>query len=301
MRRRRRGGAGARFLIVSASVVLTALLIGTIAAVGYVLDVARSAPSLSSLRPLLSGGSSQVLASDGTRLGFIQSDIVRTPVGWSEIPANLKNATVAIEDQRFYKHDGVDFTGIFRAAVKDALTGAPVQGASTITMQLMRNLYLGGDQHTLKQKIIEAKLALDYEKRHHKHYILTEYLNSVPYGTVGGQTMIGVQAAARTFFDKPASQLDLAQSALLAGLRRHPRSTTRSPARRPHANGATRCSPRWPNCTTSPLRAPPPRRRRRWRSTWATSTPSGANRSSSNTCASSSSRVTAARRSNKAG
>src|SRR5271165_3113479 len=222
MRRRRRGGAGARFLIVSASVVLTALLIGTIAAVGYVLDVARSAPSLSSLRPLLSGGSSQVLASDGTRLGFIQSDIVRTPVGWSEIPANLKNATVAIEDQRFYKHDGVDFTGIFRAAVKDALTGAPVQGASTITMQLMRNLYLGGDQHTLKQKIIEAKLALDYEKKHHKHYILTEYLNSVPYGTVGGQTMIGVQAAARTFFDKPVSQLDLAQSALLAGLPQAP-------------------------------------------------------------------------------
>src|SRR5204862_6844406 len=117
---------------------------------------------------------------------------------------------------------GVDLTGIFRAAVKDVTTGAAVQGGSTITMQLMRNLYLGGDQHTLRQKIIEAKLALDYEKTHNKRSILTSYLNSVPYGTVGGQTAIGVQAAARIFFAKPASQLDLEQAALLAGLPQAP-------------------------------------------------------------------------------
>jgi penicillin-binding protein 1A len=199
-----------------------ALVIGTIAAVGYVLSVAHSAPALSSLHPILSGGSSQVFASDGTRLGFIQSDTLRTPVGWSEIPESLKNATVAIEDQRFYKHNGVDLTGIFRAAIKDITNGAALQGGSTITMQLMRNLYLGGDQHTLRQKIIEAKLALDYEKVHGKRSILTGYLNSVPYGTVGGQTAIGVQAAARIFFDKPAAQLNLEQSALLAGLPQAP-------------------------------------------------------------------------------
>ena len=198
------------------------LVIGAIAAVGYVLSVARSAPELSSLRPLLSGGSSQVFAADGTRLGFIQSDTLRTPVGWNEIPANLKNATVAIEDQRFYKHHGVDYTGIFRAGIKDILSGAAVQGASTITMQLMRNLYLGGDNRTVRQKIIEAKLALDYEKIHSKHFILTSYLNGVPYGTIGGQTAIGVQAAARIFFNKPASQLSLEQSALLAGLPQAP-------------------------------------------------------------------------------
>ncbi len=143
-------------------------------------------------------------------------------MGWSEIPGDLKNATVAIEDQRFYKNDGVDFTGIFRAAVKDITKGAALQGGSTITMQLMRNLYLGGDQHTLKQKIIEAKLAIEYEKHHSKHSILTSYLNSVPYGTIGGQTAMGVQAAARIFFDKPVSQLDLEQSALLAGLPQAP-------------------------------------------------------------------------------
>ena len=221
-RRNQRGHRGVKALLICGGVLATVMVIGSIAAVGYVLNVAQSAPSLASLRPILSGGSSQVFASDGTRLGFIQSDLLRSPISWNEMPANLKNATVAIEDQRFYKHDGVDLTGIFRAAVKDLTTGSAVQGGSTITMQLVRNLYLGGDQHTLRQKIIEAKLALDYEKHHSKKSILTSYLNSVPYGTIGGQTAVGVQAAARIFFNKPASQLDLAQAALLAGLPQAP-------------------------------------------------------------------------------
>jgi penicillin-binding protein 1A len=222
-RRRRHSGSGiGRFLVLGGGALAAALIIATIVAVGYVLNVAKSAPALSSLRPILSGGSSQVFASDGTRLGFIRSDLLRSPVGWSEIPAGLKNATVAIEDQRFYKHNGVDLTGIFRAAIKDITHGAALQGGSTITMQLMRNLYLGGDQRTLKQKIIEAKLALDFEKVHNKKYILTSYLNSVPYGTVGGQTAVGVQAAARIFFNRPVSQLSLPQSALLAGLPQAP-------------------------------------------------------------------------------
>src|SRR5438105_3761332 len=97
-----------------------------------------------------------------------------------------------------------------------------LQGGSTITMQLVRNVYLADDRRTIRQKIVEARLALEYEKHHGKRSILTSYLNSVPYGTVGGQTAIGVQAAARIFFDKPASQLDLQQSALLAGLPQAP-------------------------------------------------------------------------------
>src|SRR5271166_5286326 len=222
-RRQRHHRAGpARILLIGGGALACALIVGTIAAVGYVLHIAQSAPALASLRPLVGGGSSQVFASDGTRLGFIQADDLRTPISWYEIPANLKNATVAIEDQRFYQNDGVDLTGIFRAAVKDISNGAALQGGSTITMQLVRNLYLGGDQRTIRQKIIEAKLAIDYEKVHSKHSILTSYLNSVPYGTVGGQTAIGVQAAARIFFNRPASQLDLEQSALLAGLPQAP-------------------------------------------------------------------------------
>jgi penicillin-binding protein 1A len=221
-RRRHQRGGPTRFLLIGGGVAVVALVIGAIAAVGYVLNVEQSAPAIGSLRPILGGGSSQVYAADGTRLGFIQSDQLRTPVAWSQIPTNIDNATVAIEDQRFYKNNGVDLTGIFRAAVKDITHGKALQGGSTITMQLVRNLYLGGDQHTLKQKIIEAKLAIEYNKRHSKRTILTNYLNSVPYGTLGGQTAIGVQAAARQFFDKPASQLNLQQSALLAGLPQAP-------------------------------------------------------------------------------
>jgi penicillin-binding protein 1A len=222
-RRNRHHHAGpARILLIGGGMLACAVIVGTIAAVGYVLHIAQSAPALASLRPLVGGGSSQVFAANGTRLGFIQSDQLRTPVSWDEIPTNLKNATVAIEDQRFYQNDGVDLTGIFRSAIKDLPNGAALLGGSTITMQLVRNLYLGGDQHTLRQKVIEAKLALDYNEHHSKHSILTSYLNSVPYGTLGGQTAVGVQAAARIFFDKPASQLDLEQSALLAGLPQAP-------------------------------------------------------------------------------
>ncbi|HEX8715064.1 MAG TPA: transglycosylase domain-containing protein, partial [Solirubrobacteraceae bacterium] len=222
-RRRRHHRAGpTRFLLIGGGVLVAALIVGVIGAVGYVLNVEQSAPAIDSLRPILGGGSSQVYASDGTRLGFIQSDELRTPISWSQIPTNLKNATVAIEDQRFYKNNGVDLTGIFRSAVKDITHGQALQGGSTITMQLVRNLYLGGDQHTLKQKIIEAKLAIEYSKRHSKREVLTSYLNSVPYGTLGGQTAIGVQAASRELFDKPASQLNLQQSALLAGLPQAP-------------------------------------------------------------------------------
>ena len=199
-----------------------AIAIGAIAAVGYVLSVAQSAPSLASLKASIAGASSQVFAANGTRLGFIQSDELRTPIETSQMPSHLRNATIAIEDQRFYKNNGVDLTGIFRSAVKDTLNGQTLQGASTITMQLMRNLYLGSDTHSFKQKIEEAKLAIEYTKHHSKQSILTDYLNTVAYGTVGGQTALGVQAASRIFFDKSASQLNLQQSALLAGLPQAP-------------------------------------------------------------------------------
>ena len=221
-RQRHTTAGGTRVVLMLGGVLATALIIGAVAGVAYVLNVAASATPPVKRHKLITGGSSQVFASDGTRLGFIASDSLRTPVGWNSMPAHLRDATVAIEDQRFYKHDGVDVTGIFRAAVKDVVHWSTLQGGSTITMQLMRNLYLGGYQHTFKQKIVEAKMALDYEKEHSKRFILTEYLNSVPYGTVGGQTAVGVQAAARIFFNKPASQLNLQQSALLAGLPQAP-------------------------------------------------------------------------------
>jgi penicillin-binding protein 1A len=209
-------------VFVGLSGIAGAIVLGAVVAIGYVLSVAQSAPSLDALAPKLAGASSQVFAANGARLGFIQSDVLRSPITTAQMPTVLREATVAIEDQRFYRNNGVDLTGIFRSAVKDILHGQTLQGASTITMQLMRNLYLGSDTHSFKQKIDEAKLAIEYNKRHSKRSILTDYLNSVAYGTVGGQTALGVQAAARIFFNESAYQLNLQQAALLAGLPQAP-------------------------------------------------------------------------------
>ena len=118
----------------------------------------------------IGGGTSEVYAADGERLG---RDPVRRTANARRLERNpdrdLKDATVAIEDQRFYKDDGIDLTGIFRAAINDLGHGQALQGASTITMQLVRNLYLGGDEHTFRQKIAEAKLAIEYNEHHSKH------------------------------------------------------------------------------------------------------------------------------------
>ena len=170
-------------------------------------------------------------------------------------------------------------------------------------MQLMRNLYLGGDQHTLKQKIIEAKLAIEYNKHHSKHSILTSYLNSVPYGTVGGQTAVGVQAAARIFFDKPVSQLDLEQSALLAGLPQAPSEYNPfldpAAARRAAQRGAREDGR---TALHQPRRRPRPPRRAPLEVAHGQLLLRSAKRtSSSNTCASSWSTATARRPSNRAG
>ncbi|HXC46243.1 MAG TPA: transglycosylase domain-containing protein [Solirubrobacteraceae bacterium] len=222
-RRRRRNRSGpSRIVFVGLTGVAGAIVIGVIAAVGYVLSVAQSAPSLDTLKPLLAGATSQVYAANGTRLGSIQSDVLRTPITTAQMPRLLRDATVSIEDQRFYENNGVDVTGIFRSAVKDVLHGEALQGASTITMQLMRNLYLGSDTHTFKQKVDEAKLAIEYNKHHSKQSILTNYLNSVTYGTVEGRTALGIEAASRIFFDKSPYQLNLQQQALLAGLPQAP-------------------------------------------------------------------------------
>ena len=148
-----------------------------------------------------------MFAADGRLLGFIQSDEIRTPIPLQRIPESMQAATIAIEDKRFYEHGGIDYEGIVRAAFKNLEAGKAVEGGSTITMQLVRNLYVGRER-TLQRKIREARLAEELENKHSKRWILQSYLNSVPYGTVDGQTAVGVQAAAQTFFAKPAQVPD---------------------------------------------------------------------------------------------
>ncbi|MGH2919035.1 MAG: transglycosylase domain-containing protein [Solirubrobacteraceae bacterium] len=228
-RRRRRGGAG-RVIIVTVAVLFAAAIIAVLSAVGYVVGIANSAPDLKTLRPLDPGRNSIVYAADGKRLGIIQNDVLRTAITSSRIPKNIRDATVAIEDKRFYDHKGVDLESIVRAAIKNVNSGKTVQGGSTLTMQLIRTLYVpgSGKERTLKRKIREAKLAEELENVHPgrrgKDWILTKYLNSVGYGTNDGQTAVGIEAASRVYFSKHAQDLTLAEAAVLAGMPQAPSS-----------------------------------------------------------------------------
>jgi penicillin-binding protein 1A len=214
-------------------VIATVAVIALLSVAGYVFAIAAGAPDLNELKPDDKGQLSVVYAADGSKLGFIQSDTLRRVRPWSEIPVGLRRATVAIEDERFYEHDGVDINAIVRAGIANLESGETVQGGSTITQQLVRALYIKDPERNFKRKIREAKLASELEKKHSKTWILKEYLNSVPYGTVNGRTAIGVEAAAVTFFDKHVSRLKLYQSALLAGLPQAP--SQYNPFRNPQA------------------------------------------------------------------
>jgi penicillin-binding protein 1A len=191
-------------------------------AFAWVVRTYNSGPSLSSLKPVEKGRSSAIYAADGSLIGFIRSNNVRQPVSEEALPQSLKDATVAIEDRNFFEHGAIDPEGIMRAAWKDIQAGAIVQGASTITQQLVRNLYIQNPEDTLKRKLREARLAFELEDEHDKNWILTQYLNTAPYGTVEGQTAVGAEAAAQTYFGVPAKELDLKQSALIAGLPQAP-------------------------------------------------------------------------------
>ena len=176
--------------------------------------------SLSSLKPVTMGENSFVYAADGSLLGSIQTAQNRQVVQWNEISGWMPKAVVAIEDRRFYHHGGVDYVGIVRAAIADLRARKTVQGASTITQQLARNLYISNHERTISRKLKEVCLARKLDQAWSKQDILTAYMNQVFYGA----NAYGVEAAAETYFSEHASQLTLVQAALLAGLPQAPSS-----------------------------------------------------------------------------
>jgi penicillin-binding protein 1A len=230
-RRRRKYAHPARrtaFAVVGVAVAGFLVAIGL--AVIWVFSTANGAPNINHLAPRPQGQTSEIFAANGKPLSYLASDVLRTTLSEPNQPLLIRKATVAIEDRRFYQHGGVDYQGLARAVVKDVIDGGGIQGGSTLTMQLITNVYLPTDieeHHNLKYKIIQAKLANELESTHSKNWILTQYLNDVPYGSVNGQTAIGIAAGSRMFFDKPVKDLDLAQAALLAGLPQAP--TTYNP------------------------------------------------------------------------
>jgi penicillin-binding protein 1A len=221
-RRRRHKTRPRNWILLGVALFASAVVIGALSVVGYILAVAGTAPNIDDLKPIDKGASSEIFAADGRRLGYVQSSTIRTPIGWTDMPADLRNATVAIEDQRFYHHGGVDYESIVRAAIRDITSGKKLQGGSTITQQLVRNLYIRSPKRDLKRKIREAKMASELEEKHPKNWILEQYLNDIPYGTVEGKTAVGVEAAAETYFSKHAKDLTLDEAALIAGLPQAP-------------------------------------------------------------------------------
>src|SRR5689334_12998342 len=222
-RRQSRGTHKTRNLVLVALGVVTSLLvIGVAGVVGYVISIAATTPNIDELKPINKGETSAVYAANGRLLGYVRSSIIRQPVLEEDMPDDIRNATVAIEDNRFYKHNGVDFEGVVRAAMKNLQNRKTVQGGSTITQQLVRALYIKDPTRDFKRKVREAKLASELEDEHPKHWILTSYLNNVPYGTVNGETAVGIESAAEIYFSKHAKDLTLDEAALLAGLPQAP-------------------------------------------------------------------------------
>ncbi len=139
-------------------------VIGALAAVGWVVSVAQSAPNLDQLAARKPHPPTEIFASDGSLLGYVQSDTVFSYVAGNMIPNRMKQAIVAIEDRRFWQHAALDYQGILRAGFKFVSTGGhSLQGASTLTMQLVDNVYMPlsiRKNRNLPYKIIQAKLAL---------------------------------------------------------------------------------------------------------------------------------------------
>ena len=195
---------------------IVALLLATVAFTGQ--QILLSQCNLNDLRPLALGENSFLYTDSMQLLGVVPSATNRQPLPLSRIAPSLPQATVAIEDARFWQHGALDYQGILRAFYQDVTKGHIVQGGSTITQELVRNLYIGNPQRTLSRKIKEACLATKLFQKLSRKQILADYLNEVFYG----RHAYGAQAAARTYFSKPASKLTLEQAALLAGLPQAP-------------------------------------------------------------------------------
>jgi len=194
---------------------------------GIIFYIARNVPNPGKLASENFPQSSYIYDRNGKLLYEIYADKRRDPVELKDIPNNLKNATLAIEDANFYKHNGFDFKGLLRGLYRTVFQKR-LQGGSTLTQQLVKNALLTPER-TVSRKIKEAILTVATEAMYSKDKILEMYFNQTPYGG----TLWGVQAAARGIFDKDVKDLSLAESALLAGLPGSP--TKYSPFSHPEA------------------------------------------------------------------
>lgn len=197
--------AGFIFFVVS--------ILATAIAFGY---FAKDLPSPTKLTDRSPNQSTKILDRNGKLLYNVYGDQNRTLVKLDKIPKDLQHATIAIEDKNFYHHKGFDFSGIARS-FKELIVEKQLQGGSTLTQQLVKNALLTTER-TVTRKIKEIILSIQIERRYSKDEILQIYLNEIPYGG----TAWGVEAASNQYFGKDVSELNLTESAILAGLPQSP-------------------------------------------------------------------------------
>ncbi|HET6454804.1 MAG TPA: penicillin-binding protein 1A [Armatimonadota bacterium] len=198
------------------ALVLLAVTLGVVGGAFY--SVAKMLPSSSDIAEYEPTEATKIISSDGVVLAEVYEEN-RELVPITDVPKDLQNGTVAIEDARFYKHPGVDPRGIVRAIYQNVRKGRRAQGGSTLTQQLARNIYLTREKK-ISRKLKEILLALELERNFTKEQILELYMNQVYYGSGS----YGVQTASTVYFGKNVKDLSLAESALLAGLPQKPSS-----------------------------------------------------------------------------
>ena len=225
--------------------------VGVSTVVGAVQGILASAPDVSEMDVIPTGYSTTVLASDGSEIAkLVAAGSNRQYVTLDEIPEDLQHAVVAIEDSRFYEHNGIDMKGIARALVADIKARDTSQGASTITQQLVKNNVLSEQwanendgkiskmeriERQVKRKIQEMYIAVELEKKvDDKNWILENYLNSINLGS----NTLGVEAAARRYFGKDVSELSLSECTVIAGITKNP--TGYNPILHPEENAKRR-------------------------------------------------------------
>jgi penicillin-binding protein 2D len=198
------------------------MIFSFIAIFGFFLTLSLATPAraeeiIAAYPPLPAGYTSiRVFDSQGRFAGRILPE-KRYWVSIDRIPSFLQKAVVAVEDSRFYEHNGIDLRGIARALVKDVVKGKLAEGGSTITQQLIKNKYLSGEK-TIDRKLREAQLAMEFEKKYTKQQILEMYFNEIYYGNGAW----GIAQAARLYFDKNPEELTDGECALLAGVQKSP-------------------------------------------------------------------------------
>lgn len=200
------------FTIINTGIIAALVFVGSSVVVSFTKDL----PDIKDFSPIENALTSRIYAADGKMIGTLHGEQNREIVTFDQMPENMINAVVSIEDERFYQHNGIDFEGIFRSLLINLKSGGIEQGASTITQQYIRTIYIPQEKTTItyERKLKEAILAYQFEQIYTKDEILDMYLNDMYFG----EGAYGVQAASKTYFNKNVEELNLQECALLAGI-----------------------------------------------------------------------------------